>query len=118
MPSVAYKVLRAAGVDRDLDLIFDFLVATAEGFGEPAASAFTLAEKRLADIERSMADLGAAPHQGTLRPHLGAGIRNVTKGRAIFYFDLDEVSETLRILAVFFGGQDHETRILLRLLSQ
>ena len=57
MPSVAYKVLRAAGVDRDLDLIFDFLVATAEGFGEPAASAFTLAEKRLADIERSMADM-------------------------------------------------------------
>ncbi len=114
---MGYEVVRGDGVDQDLDLIFDFLIAAAEQFGVDERSAFELAERRLSDIERAMHTLGQAPHQGTLRPHLGHGIRNVTKSRAVFYFDLDEGRKILRILAVFFGGQDHDSRILLRLLQ-
>ena len=64
-----------------------------------------------------METLGEVPHQGTLRPHLGDGIRNVTKNRAVYYFDVDDSKKLVRVLAVFFGGQDHDARILLRLLS-
>jgi toxin ParE1/3/4 len=114
---VAYEVLRAAGVARDFELIFDFLVAAAEAFGESPETAFARAAKRLTEIEVAMAGLGRLPHQGTRHPHLGPGVRSVTKGRAVLYFDIDEVRRRIRILAVFFGGQDHEARILLRLLE-
>lgn len=115
---MAYEVVRGEGVDRDLELIFDFLVAAAEDFGDDEGNAVDRAGRRIAEIEAAMRGLGNAPHQGTLRPHLGDGIRNVTKGRAVFYFENDERRKILRILAVFFGGQDHEARTLLRLLEE
>jgi len=114
---VTYEVRRAAAVDLDLELIFDFIANSAETLGEPPETAFDMAMRRVLAIEATMEGLGRAPHQGTLAPHLGSGIRHVTKDRAILYFDVDDETEVLRILAVFFGGQDHDTRILLRLLS-
>ncbi|WP_353476627.1 type II toxin-antitoxin system RelE/ParE family toxin (plasmid) [Salipiger sp. H15] len=114
---MAYSVLRAAAVARDLELIFDFIAGSAETLGEDAGTAFDMAERRIRAILGAMEGLGRAPHQGTLRPELGAGVRHVTKDRAIFYFEVDDAAEELRILAVFFGGQDHDRHILLRLLS-
>lgn len=115
---MAYKVLRAAAVARDLELIFDFITGSAEALGEPVEAAFEIAERRLAAILAAMEGLGQAPHQGTRRPELGTALRHVTKERAIFYFDVDDAAEEIRVLAVFFGGQDHDTRILLRLLGR
>lgn len=115
---MAYKVTRAADVALDLELIFDFLVEAAEGFGEDTETAFRRAEQRLGEIEVGMEGLGDVPHQGTLRPHLGDRIRNVTKGRAVYYFEADNDRQVVRVLAVFFGGQDHDARILLRLFNQ
>ena len=115
---MAYEVIRAADVALDLELIFDYLVDAAEGFGEDTETAFRRAERRLDEIESGMEGLGEVPRQGTLRPHLGDDIRNVTKGRAVYYFVVDDDRQVVRVLAVFFGGQDHEARILLRLLSQ
>lgn len=114
---MAYRVLRAAAVDLDLDLIFDFIADSAEDLGETPQTAFEIASRRILGIEHAMEALGRVPHQGTLQPALGPGIRHVTKDRAILYFDVDDASETVRILAVFFGGQDHDARILLRLLA-
>ena len=114
---MVYRDLRAADVATDLSLIFDFLFAAAQDFGDAPDAAFARAAARINDIEDAMEGLGAVPHQGTLRPELGAGIRSVTKGRAILYFDLDEAAETLRVLAVFYGGQDHVARMLVRLLA-
>ena len=37
--------------------------------------------------------------------------------RAIYWFDVDEGRRTVRVLAVFFGGQDHIRRMLIRLLE-
>ncbi|WP_417473666.1 type II toxin-antitoxin system RelE/ParE family toxin [Leisingera sp.] len=114
---MAYKVVAAADVARDLDAIFDFLFDAALSFGEDPQTALDRASARIQAIESAMEDLAKAPFQGTLRPELGAGLRSVTKGRAIFYFDLAEEEELLRVLAVFFGGQDHQRKMLLRLLS-
>ena len=55
-----------------------------------------------------------SPFQGTLRPDIGAGVRNVTKGRAVIYFRPEEETETLHVLAVFWGGQDHMARMTAR----
>lgn len=64
-----------------------------------------------------MEGLGRLPLQGALRPQPGAGVRNVTKGRVVCYFDVEEAQARARVLAVFLGEQDHEARILLRLLT-
>ena len=64
-----------------------------------------------------MEALGRAPHQGTLRPELLPGLRGVTKDRAVFYFATDDEAEVVRVLAVFFGGQDHQRRMLLRVMA-
>ncbi|NBE09282.1 type II toxin-antitoxin system RelE/ParE family toxin [Rhodobacter sp. CCP-1] len=63
------------------------------------------------------AALTHAPYQGTRCPELGQNTRRVTKDRAIFYYDLIEDRQVIRLLAIFFGGQDHDARILARLLA-
>lgn len=120
MPSAApltYEVVRSAAADRDLELIFDFLAAVAQEFGEDPATAFHRAEIRLGEIEDAMERLAMAPHQGTIDVELGEGVRHVTKGRAVLYFDFDEAAGRLRVLAVFYGGQDHRRHMLTRLFG-
>lgn len=76
-----------------------------------------MADRRLEKIMAAAAALTRAPYQGTRCPELGQNTRRVTKDRAVFYFDLHEDRQVIRLLAIFFGGQDHDTRILARLLT-
>lgn len=115
---MAYRVERAGDTDRDLEAIFDFLFESFLAFGEDAGDAFEHASRRVLAVEDAMVSLGKTPHQGTLRPELGDGLRNVTKERAVFYFDVDDETAVVRILAVFYGAQDHQRRMLLRLLGR
>lgn len=114
---MVWTVERAAAADADLELIFDFLFQAALDFGEPAGRAFEQAARRVRAIEDAAFRLGAAPRQGTLMPELLPGLRRVTRERAIIYFDTEETAEGLHVLAIFFGGQDHQRRMLLRLLG-
>ncbi len=110
-----YRVERALATDRDLEAIFDFLVKSQIDLGEARDDAIGRAAARISAIESSMASLGDLPHQGTLCPELLPGLRSVTKERAIFYFDVDDTLLRVRVLAVFFGGQDHRRAMLRRL---
>jgi plasmid stabilization system protein ParE len=114
---MAYKVERALDTDRDLEAIFDFLVQSYLDFGEGRPDAIERAAQRIEQIESLMESLGAAPHQGTLRPDLSPGLRQITKQRAVFYFEVDEPKRTVRVLAIFFGGQDHRRAMLRRLFG-
>ncbi|MEK0165582.1 type II toxin-antitoxin system RelE/ParE family toxin [Phaeobacter sp. A36a-5a] len=114
---MVFRVDRAEAIDQDLDAIFDFLFDAAIGFGEDPDTAFSRAAARLNEIDAAIEALGNAPHQGTLRSDIAPGLRSVTKGRTILYFDLNEAEQQLRVLAVFFGGQDHQRRMLLRALG-
>lgn len=115
---MAYKVVRSLASDRDLSLIFDFLFETHRDLGESLDDAFSRASARIKAIEDDMEALGLAPFQGTLWPELLPGLRWVTKSRTIFYFQVDEGRATVRVLAVFFGSQDHRMKMLLRLSAQ
>ena len=86
--------------------------------GEDAADAFERAASRVRAIDAAMERLGRAPFQGTLLEGLMPGLRQVTKDSAIFYFLTDEVRERIDVLAVFFGGQEHQRRMLRRLLAE
>ena len=98
--------------------MFDFLFEAAIAFGEEPERAAGAAASRMTSIEAVMEALAGAPHQGTLRPELGPGLRNVTKGRAIVYFKVDDAARVVRVAAVFFGGQDHGRAMRLRALAR
>ena len=110
-----YRVERSSDTDHDLAAIFDFLLNSYMGFGDERGEALERAAARIEGIEDELLALGDAPHQGTLRPDLLPGLRSVTKKRAIVYFDVDDDLRLVRVLAIFFGGQDHQRAMLQRL---
>lgn len=114
---MAFEVIRSTECDRDLGLILDHLFQSYLALGDPPTDAFERAARRIRSIEMDMERLALAPHQGTLRQEIAPGLRHVTKDKAVFYFDVDDQSEVVRILAVFFGGQDHHRHMLIRLLG-
>jgi plasmid stabilization system protein ParE len=101
-----------------LNLIFDHLLETFLSLGDALPDAMERAERRVVEIEDHMDVLGRAPFQGTLSEDLMPGLRHVTKNRAVYYFVADNDAMTVNILAVFFGGQDHQRHMLTRLLSR
>jgi plasmid stabilization system protein ParE len=110
-----YRVERSLDTDDDLAAIFDFLFDSYTAFGDTRDEALERAAARIEGVEAELLALGDAPHQGTLRPDLLPGLRSVTKQRAIFYFDVDDDQRLVRVLAIFFGGQDHQRAMLARL---
>lgn len=103
-----YRVERSERAERDLDLIFDFLVRSHLEFGESDDRAWEMAGKRMRRIHEALEALGGLPHQGTIRNEILPGIRSATRERAIIYFDVDDAQQLVSIVAVLFGGQDHQ----------
>lgn len=114
---MAYRIELTSSAERDLQIIFEFLVESYLAFGEGADEAIDRAGKRIDGLYDAMERLGQMPHQGTVNDHISEGLRNITIHRGIFWFKVREATETVHILAVFFGGQDHQRRIVARLLS-
>lgn len=114
---MAYRIFRSPAVTHDLDLIFDHLLQSYISLGETSGEAFDRALRRIELITSDMNTVASAPHQGTGHDRVLPGLRHVTKNRAVFYFHVDDTKETVRILAVFFGGQDHQKIMRRRLWS-
>jgi plasmid stabilization system protein ParE len=112
---MAFRIIRSRDSIKDLELVFDHLVETYISLGDSTADAVDRAVKRIRAIAADMETISKAPYQGTLHDRFANGLRSVTKNRAVFYFDIDEDAEVIRILAVFFGGQDHQRHMLKRL---
>ncbi len=114
---MGFRVLRSRQTDRDLELIFDHLLESYHALGDTSEQALERAAIRIRKIEDDMEALAKAPFQGTLRPELMPGLRNVTKDGAVIYFTVYEEVEEIRVLALFFGGQDHQRYMLTRLIT-
>lgn len=110
-----YSVRRAADVTLDLDLIEEHLVKTYQEFGEDLESAVKRATTRVDDALCYMRGFVTNPHRGTEHAKIQPGIRTVTNKNFIFYFEVDDQSSEVRILAIFFGGIDHRQQIMNRL---
>jgi len=59
----------------------------------------------------------SAPHRGERHDDILSGLRHLAIGRAIYWFDVDDAGQTVRVLAVFFGGQAHVRHMMVRLLE-
>ena len=113
-----YRVRRALATDRDLALLADFLFESYRAFGDGVADASSRVERRIEAVEDMMATLAEHPHRGSPRPDLLAGVRSLTADRVVLYFEVDDEASEVRVLGVFFGGQDHHRRMLIRLGEQ
>ena len=112
-----WKVEFAQDATRDFELIFDHLVAAYQDFGEDPDAALERAALRIRAIQGLAVEIGKAPYQGTLREDLLKGLRFVRRDKAVFWFVPDPDLRVVRVLAVFFGAQNHMTHMLTRLLG-
>ena len=81
------------------------------------ASALDHAEARILEIRTAAERILQAPHRGERHDDILPGVRHLAMGSAIYWFDIDESREAVRVLAVFFGGQDHVRHMMARLLQ-
>ena len=57
--------------------------------------------------------LALFPLRGAAREDIRPGLRlNHHKGRTVIAYAVDEDAQTVSILGVFYGGQDHETALV------
>ena len=114
---MAYRLEFSAEAERDFGLIFDHLLRSYLDFGESLESALDHAAARVVDIRVAAERILPAPHRGERHDDILPGLRHLAMDRTIYWFDVDEGRETVRVLAVFFGGQDHVRHMLARLLE-
>ena len=102
---MAFRLEFSEQAERDFGLIFDHLLESYLGFGEGV------------EIRATANRILTAPHRGERHDDILPGLRHLTINRAIYWFDVYEERETIRILAVFFGGQDHVRHMLARIID-
>lgn len=112
---MGFDVVRGAGCDADLDVIFDHLFGACRDFGDAPDAAFERAVWRIRGIEDDIPSLGNLPFQETLEPSILEDLGYVTKGRAVFYCLVNKRSHKVQVLGIFFGGLDHRQHMLERI---
>ena len=110
-----HRVRRAADVTHDLDLIWEHLAQVYRDYGDDRENAGERAAARIDEALAYLRTFETHPHRGTEHPAIRPGIRTVTSRNFVFYFEIDEPSSEVRILAAFFGGADHRRQIVDRL---
>ncbi len=114
---MAYRLEFSAEAERDFGLIFDHLLQSYREFGEDLESALDRAGTRVLEYRAAAERILPAPHRGERHDDILPGLRHLAIGRAIYWFDVDEAGKTVRVLAVFVGGQDHVRHMMIRLLE-
>lgn len=106
----------SVAAEHDIELLFEHLIESYMSFGEPRVMAEERAVERIHDVLDKMNRIGTAPFRGKAYDHLLSGLRQLTLDHAIYWYVIDKNNKTVRVLAIFYGGQDHIRQMLLRLL--
>jgi toxin ParE1/3/4 len=117
MTQPAWVVAFAADTARDLALIEDHLCSAYQTFGESADEATHHAQSRIDRIIIAAERLATAPFRGEARDDLLPGLRHLMLAGAVYWFVPDARAHHIRVLAIFFGAQDHQRHMLVRLLQ-
>ena len=118
MSEAPWSVVFAEEAINDLLLITDVLTQSYCGFGEPPAEANRHAQVRIEAIIAAAERLATAPFRGECHDELLPGLRHLALDRAVTWFRPRSEQREIQILAVFFGGQNHQRRMLVRLLQK
>jgi toxin ParE1/3/4 len=118
MSARPWTVVFAAAAEDDLILIEDHLTEAYLSFGESQAEAARHAQDRIETIIAAAERLATAPFRGAAHDDLLPGLRHLALDGATYWFLTDPEAQQLRVLALFFGGQDHQRHMLVRLLRK
>ena len=118
MSEAPWSVVFAEEAINDLLLITNDLTQSYCGFGEPPAEANRHAQVRIEAIIAAAERLATAPFRGECHDDLLPGLRHLALDRAVYWFRPRSEQREIQILAVFFGGLDHQRRMLVRLLQK
>ena len=117
MSEAPWSVVFAEEAINDLLLITEYLTQAYCGFGEAPAEANRHAQVRIEAIIAAAERLATAPFRGDCHDDLPPGLRHLALDRAVYWFRPRAEQREIQVLAVFFGGQDHQRRMLVRLLQ-
>ena len=91
-------------VDRHPSVAQDFF-EIAQLIGEYAS--YSVAEKKVDEIERFIAKLTDFPHIGTIRDDISLGLRAIPAAeKAVICFTVNDKTHTVKIVCVTYAGQD------------
>ena len=108
MSEAPWTVVFAAEAINDLVLITEYLTQAYCGFGEPLVEAHSHAQVRIEATITAAERLATAPLRGE---------SHVALDRAVYWLRPRAEQREIQVLAVFFGGQNHQRRMLVRLLQ-
>jgi toxin ParE1/3/4 len=114
---MSWRIEFSESAGRDIDILFEHLADSYLEFGDSRSEAAERAVNRIGQILDTAERIATAPHRGERHDDLMLGLRHLTLERAIYWYRIDEARRVVSILAVFYGGADHQRKILLRLLS-
>jgi len=117
MSEAPWTVVFAAEAFNDLALISEFLAQAYYGFGEPKAKAHSHTTLRIEAIITAAERLAIAPLRGESPDDLLPGLHHLALDRAVYWLRPRSEQRDIQVLAVLFGGQDHQRRMLVRLLQ-
>lgn len=96
-----YRVLFTPDAERDLEAIYDYIALEKE----MPVVAWTYIQKLYKACEK----LEHAPMRGRSRHDLRENLRVLSLAKnAIAAFEVDEASQSVTVLNIFYGGQDYE----------
>ena len=113
-----WRVGFAADAINDLRLISEHLIQAYQGFGESPEEASRHAAARIDAIISAAERLAPAPLHGESHDALLPGLHHLALDRAVYWFRPQPQLRESQLLAVFFGGQDHQRHMLVRLLQK
>lgn len=114
----AWSAVFASDAVADLDLIEEHLLRAYRAFGESPAEAAHHAAARIDSIILTAERLATAPFRGEAHDDLLPGLRHLALDGAVYWFVVDANAREVRVLALFFGGQDHQRHMMVRLLQR
>jgi toxin ParE1/3/4 len=99
-------------------LISEYLAQAYCSFGESQAEANRHAQARIEAIIAAAERLATAYWRGESHDDLMPDHRHLALDPAVYWFRPRIQHRDIQALAVFFGGQDHQRRMLVRLLQK
>ena len=103
---MGYRVYRHPEVEQDLLDIADLLVEFA---------GIEVAERKLAEIERTIRNLSTTPHIGSVRDDISPGLRAIpTARKGVVTFIVDDDEQAVFVVGIGYAGADWIARTLAR----
>ena len=114
---MSWRIEYSEAAEHDVELLFQHFADSYIEFGDSRNEAAERAVQRIGQILDTAERIATAPHRGEHHDDLLPGLRHLTLERAIYWYRIDKVQRSVSILAIFFGGEDHQRKMLVRLLT-